>query len=276
VLQRKLEAAYERLDQELKTVARIQRSLLPEKLPGIPTLDLAAYYETSARAGGDYYDVFNLGDGRWGIFMADVCGHGTPAAVLMAITHSLAHGFHFRAGHPDAATIEHQCPAKFMAYLNANLEARYAGPNGTFVTAFFGIFNERTRQLTYANAGHPPPRVKRCSDGSTFVLDGTREISTGITQHASDLPLGIMAETQYNAATAQLEAGDQVVIYTDGITEARDPCGDLFGTDRLDRSIEHCGIDAGGLITTIMTEVEAFTNRQPADDDRTILVGKVR
>ncbi len=275
VLQRQLKAAYEKLDKELQTVARIQRSLLPDKLPGIPSLDLAAYYETSARAGGDYYDVFNLGDGRWGIFMADVCGHGTPAAVLMAITHSLAHAFHFRAGHPDAAAIEHHCPARFMTYLNANLEARYAGPNGTFVTAFFGIFNERTRLLTYANAGHPPPRVKRCSDGTTFVLDNIDE-SNASPSKPNDLPLGIMAETHYNAATAQLEPGDQVVIYTDGITEARGQGNQLFGTERLDKSIENCGIDAGGLISTIMADVETFTDNEPADDDRTILVGKVR
>ena len=91
VLREELKDAYEIVERELKVVADIQRSLLPQVLPKIPTLELAAYYRTSRWAGGDYYDFFPLPDGRWGILIADVSGHGTPAAVMMAITHSLAH-----------------------------------------------------------------------------------------------------------------------------------------------------------------------------------------
>src|SRR6185369_10191873 len=93
VLSDELRSAYNTVDREMQIVADIQRSLLPETLPKIPTLDLAAYYQTSRRAGGDYYDFFPLPDGRWGILIADVSGHGTPAAVIMAITHSIAHSF---------------------------------------------------------------------------------------------------------------------------------------------------------------------------------------
>ena len=94
--------AYEIVEHELKVVADIQRSLLPQVLPAIPGLELGAYYQTSQWAGGDYYDFFPLPDGRWGILIADVSGHGTPAAVMMAITHSLAHGL---PGQPDPPAV---------------------------------------------------------------------------------------------------------------------------------------------------------------------------
>jgi phosphoserine phosphatase RsbU/P len=276
VLQKELKRAYQMLDDELQIVGKMQRSLLPEQLPDIPTLDLAAYYETSSRAGGDYYDFFDLGKGRWGILVADVSGHGTPAAVLMAITHALAHTFCFECRKECADESVPACPAAFLGYLNERLEARYTEPGGTFVTAFFGIYDQTNRTLIYANAGHPPPRVKRCSDGSTFILDGCKPESQAplCTQH--DLPLGILPDTRYGTAKINLTVGDQLVIYTDGITEARDQTGELFGVERLDHAIENCGIDAQGLIHTINEQVNAFASGAPVDDDRTIIVGKVR
>ena len=106
VLRNELKHAYEIVERELKVVADIQRSLLPQVLPKIPNLELAAYYRTSRWAGGDYYDFFPLPDGRWGILVADVSGHGTPAAVMMAITHSLAHSLPGPAD-PPAALLGH-------------------------------------------------------------------------------------------------------------------------------------------------------------------------
>ena len=93
VLADQVRKSYQQLDSELEVIAGIQRSLLPAELPDIETMDLAAHYQTSRRAGGDYYDFFPLPDNKWGIFIADVSGHGTPAAVVMAITHSLAHSY---------------------------------------------------------------------------------------------------------------------------------------------------------------------------------------
>lgn len=276
VLQRQLKKAYEALDQELRTIAQMQRSLLPAKFPDIPTIDLAAHYETSARAGGDYYDIFDLSGGRWGFFVADVSGHGTPAAVLMAITHSLAHTFHTIIGRESCAGRGERYPAEFLEYLNESLESRYTSLSAAFVTAFFGIYDQRDRTLVYANAGHPPPRVKRCSDGSAFVLDGGGAPAPTPGAEPRDLPLGILPETRYGLHSARLQPGDQLVLYTDGITEARDATGALFGTARLDHAIENCGVDARGLIATIIDEVRAFTGDAPAEDDRTVLVGKVR
>ena len=254
VLKRELDKAYERVDRELQTVAEIQRSLLPATLPTIDRLDIAAHYETSARAGGDYYDVFPLADGRWGFLIADVCGHGTPAAVLMAITHALAH------------TAPHECmsPGELLAYVNNRLASRYTD-NGTFVTAFYGIFDPADRSFVYASAGHNPPRVKRCSDGSMFILD-----------RAQSLPLGILPEVDYPIARAELTPGDQVVLYTDGITEAFNDADELYDVTRLDAVLANCGIDASALIASVLESVEAFTAGRPADDDRTLVVLKVR
>src|SRR5262249_49493461 len=124
VLKSELQRAYQALDDELKVVGDIQRSLLPTKLPRIPTLDLAAHYQPAQRAGGDYYDFFPLPEGRWGIFIGDGSGHGTPAAVIMAVTHCIAHT------HPGPAFP----PNSVMDYINHHLADRYADLNQTFVT----------------------------------------------------------------------------------------------------------------------------------------------
>jgi sigma-B regulation protein RsbU (phosphoserine phosphatase) len=254
VLKDELQRAYEALDRELKMVGDIQRSLLPAELPMIPTLDLAAYYHPSQRAGGDYYDFFPLPEGQWGIFIADVSGHGTPAAVLMAVTHCIAHT------HPGPA----MPPSDVLDYLNYHLTTRYTHQNGNFVTAFYGIYDPKRRHLTYACAGHNPPRLKRCQDGSLLALDS-----------ADGLPLGILGEEVYSEAAQQLQTGDQIVFYTDGITEARNPDGAMFGTERLDHSLENCSLQAAGLLDTLLQSVEDFTAGRAADDDRTIIVARV-
>ena len=154
-LREELKDAYEIVERELKVVADIQRSLLPQVLPKIPTLELAAYYRTSRWAGGDYYDFFPLPDGRWGILIADVSGHGTPAAVMMAITHSLAHAC------PGPRTRRPLCSG-----MSTGAFDRYTASNEVFVTAFYGVYDPAKRTLTYSSAGHNPPRLKRCGDGS--------------------------------------------------------------------------------------------------------------
>jgi sigma-B regulation protein RsbU (phosphoserine phosphatase) len=156
VLMGQLKEAYEAADYELKVVADIQRSLLPRKPPQIPTMAIAAHYQTAHRAGGDYYDFFPLPDNKWGILVADVSGHGTPAAVLMAVTHSLAHTYQ---GPPTP-------PGEMLNHVNDHLTRLYTADSDTFVTAFYGVYNPADRTLTYASAGHNPPRLKRCADGS--------------------------------------------------------------------------------------------------------------
>jgi len=252
-LAEELKEAYAALDREFKVVGDIQRSLLPAELPEIPHLDLAAWYQPSTQAGGDYYDFFPLAAGQWGLFIADVSGHGTPAAVLMAVTHCIAH---LQPGHANR-------PSELLTHLNQHLAARYVSL-GMFVTAFYAVFDPQTLSLTYARAGHNPPRLKRCHDGTVRALDV-----------ASGLPLGIADSEVYDDATIQMQRGDQLVLYTDGITEAHDLVGDQFGTDRMDAVLSSCGVPARGLLNAVLQDVELFASGRAADDDRTLIIARV-
>ncbi|WP_373653422.1 GAF domain-containing SpoIIE family protein phosphatase [Schlesneria sp. DSM 10557] len=254
VLKEELRQAYQVLDREMKAVGDIQRSLLPSSLPSIPTLDIACYYQPAQRAGGDYYDFFPMPDGKWGIFIADVSGHGTPAAVLMAVTHCIAHT------HPGPPLP----PGKLLEYLNCHLCSRYIGTSSRFVTGFYCIYDPARRVITYACAGHNPPRLKRCQDGSLLSLDQAR-----------GLPLGILKETHYEEAELQLQQGDQIIFYTDGITEAQSTDGKFFGTERLDHELEKCSLLANALLNSVLRSVERFANGRPADDDRTMIVARL-
>jgi sigma-B regulation protein RsbU (phosphoserine phosphatase) len=253
VLRNQLSEALGNLDRELQVVGEIQRSLLPQKLPEIPGFDLAAYYLTSARAGGDYYDFFPLNRGEWGMFIADVSGHGTPAAVLMAITHAIAH----------AQPGTHTPPAALLSYLNAQL-SRWYTRDGTFVTAFYAVLDPSNRTLTYSAAGHNPPRLVRA--GRVLSLD-----------KAAALPLGVLEEQKYVQASVVLERGDLLLLYTDGITEAMPPLRadrpfDLFGIGRLDNTLVECGASsAEACIDRIRSEVAAFSENAPPNDDRTLI-----
>jgi sigma-B regulation protein RsbU (phosphoserine phosphatase) len=256
VLSAQLKRAYEIVDRELRAVGDIQRSLLPTELPVISGLNLAAHYQTSMRAGGDYYDFFPLPGGRWGILMADVSGHGTPAAVLMAVTHSIAHS---PEEHPDP-------PSKLLGFVNRQLASKYTNGNGTFVTAFYGVYDPSARTIVYSRAGHPPPRVKCACDGRIRELDG-----------APGLPLGIDGDEVFEDAEYRFDPGDTAVFYTDGITEARQPrTSELFETSRLDAEIARDNTkDPETLIRSILIAVEDFMQDTAPVDDMTLLVARV-
>ena len=253
VLRNQLKSALSELDKEMQVVGEIQRSLLPQELPKLPGFEFAAHYRTSARAGGDYYDFFPLPDGQLGIFIADVSGHGTPAAVLMAITHAIAHT------QPGSQ----QPPGKMLTHLNHHLAKSYTG-SGTFVTAFYGMLNPRTRALTYSVAGHNPPRLVR--RGAVLSVEAT-----------GGLPLGIMPDAVYGEASGALEPGDLLVLYTDGITEAvargKQPGPrTLFGTERLDAILSACSTaDAPGCIHRVRTAIEEFSGNGSPVDDQTLI-----
>ncbi len=264
VLRNSLADALASLDKELQTVGAIQRSLLPATLPNISGFALAASYETSARAGGDYYDFFPLADGRWGIFIADVSGHGTPAAVLMAITHAIAHA------KPNA----HTPPAALLTFLNRQLCRAYT-QNGTFVTAFYAVLDPKSRALEYSVAGHNPPRLVR--DGRVVSL------SANIA-----LPLGVEDSETYGESSIKLKSGDLLLLYTDGITEAMPsaaqpqsssttphvaaPPRDLFGVERLDKVLlDFPSASPEDCINRIRSAVSDFTHNSPPADDATLI-----
>jgi phosphoserine phosphatase RsbU/P len=253
VLRNQLERAMASLDRELQVVGAIQRSLLPTTLPDIPGIQIAAFYQTSARAGGDYYDFFPLADGNWGIFIADVAGHGTPAAVLMAITHALAHS------QPHS----HTPPQVLLAKLNNQLTRSYT-QGGTFVTAFYGVLNPETGTLTYASAGHNPPRLAH-GDG-IISLDQN-----------GGLPLGILEDQSYGQTTVTASASDLLLLYTDGVTEAYAPLEsdgsrDLFGVERLDEVLMSCdGCEPQTCIDRIKSAIADFSRGAAAADDQTLI-----
>lgn len=257
VLRNQLAGVLAQLDRELQAVGAIQRSLLPAKLPEIPGFEAAAYYQTSARAGGDYYDFFPLPGGGWGLFIADVSGHGTPAAVLMAITHAIAHA------HPGT----HQPPGNLLRHLNEQLVRSYTR-GGTFVTAFYAVLDPARRTLTYAVAGHNPPRLMR--GNRVLALD---EIGS--------LPLGIDAAQVYEQRSIPLEPGNLLLLYTDGITEAMaagrvNDSRELFGSDRLDQVLLRGGAcSAREHLDHIREAVAQFTANAPATDDRTLIALRV-
>lgn len=255
VLRRELAAAYNTLDRELQTVGDIQRSLLPASLPIIPTLELAAYYRTSQRAGGDYYDIFPLSNGRWGLFIADVSGHGTPAAVMMAVTHAIAHS------HPTAP----DPPEAVLARLNDTLHAGYTRGNGTFVTAFYGVYDATRRTLRYASAGHNPPRVRRAGEiGPPLALDA-----------AQSLPLGVLPGVGFPSASVDFSPGDAVLLYTDGITEAMNRRREQFGTERIDAAMRG-PTTADEIVRAVTAAVARHAGPGDPADDQTLLAAVVK
>lgn len=254
------ESLLKELDDELKAVGQIQRSLLPHRLPHIAGLDMAASYQTSRRAGGDYYDFFRLPPEyenddrvRYGILIADVSGHGTPAAVLMAVTHSIAHGY-------DRPTM---LPNEMLDFVNRRLADSYTSTAAAFVTAFYAIYNPKTRELTYSSAGHNPPRLRR-SGLSTFEELGD----------AQSLPLGVDPHETFMNSTRTLAPGDTLVLYTDGITEARNPSDELLGVERLDTALATQHGKSADILQSALTTVDTFAQDRMIDD-RTLLIIRV-
>ena len=223
-------------------------------LPTIPTLDLAAYYQTSQWAGGDYYDFFPLADGRWGILIADVSGHGTPAAVLMAITHSIAHTL---PGPPDP-------PGPLLDHLNSSSPpatpptTRRSSPRSTASTTPPTRADLRQRRPQPAAAEAVRGRERRLARRRRRPAAGHLR-RPGLRRRPSHL----------------LVPGDQIVFYTDGITEATNPAGRMFGLDRLDEALENCHLVASGLMQAVLDAWDAFTAGRPAADDRTLVIAKV-
>lgn len=272
VLSGQLQAALAQLERETRVISDIQRSLLPEVDPSCTDIQVATHYQTSRSAGGDYYDFFELPDDRLGILIADVAGHGTPAAVLMAIMHAIAHL------PPAGVSVE---PREWMRNVNEQLCDKYVRVGGTFVTAFYGVFDPATGQFSYASAGHNPPRLRiknrACalspvgeastfSEGSSLVLP---------LDQAQGLPLGIDRDAAYVDATITLSEGDVLCLYTDGITEAMNPQRQLIGDSVLDEALVPDRGHMQDYIDAIMRSVDAHCAGSPPTDDRTLVICRV-
>ncbi len=252
LLAQKLRADHEQSRHEMRQVAKLQRSLLPTELPRTSNLDMAVYSRTTSEAGGDYYNVFPLPRGRVGFLVADVCGHGAAAAMLVAVVHSLVTTY----GGPAIP------PGHLLAYVNDHLSRLSARSAGKFVTAVYAVYDPDRATLTWVNAGHPPPRLVR-GDGSKEALVGERCV-----------PLGVVAETVYPEAEVALTPGDQVLLHTDGLTEAKNAEGEQFGEQRLDAALNPGPSGARSAIGKVLESLEKFTGGASPADDYTLLALK--
>jgi len=229
-----------------RLAAEIQRALLPDPLQSGPHFDVAAASIPCRSIGGDFFDYFNLAGDQFAFTLGDVAGKGPPAALLTAMIQ----------GAFAAQVTSTDSPAALMAHINRTLIRRAI--QSRFVTVMYGVLAPDGR-LTYSNAGHNPPML--------FGKSGVRRLETG------GLILGLFPHATYEEETLQLEGGDTLVVFSDGVTEALNAAGDEFGEERLLPCIEaHRGSTPEVLLDRILATVRTFAASAVQNDDVTALV----
>jgi len=252
-LKREVESQKDQLEHELEVVSEVQRKLLPKKLPEINGFKLAAHYATSRYAGGDYYDILEVPDNRWGFLIADAEGHSAPAAVLMAMTCAL---FRAYSGSPDD-------PAAVLHYLNQHL-CKVADPS--FMTALYAVYDAGQQTMRIARAGQPLPMIYRASEKKAFELDSPGVYPLGIEPYEIEIPV----------TEVKLLPGDRFLIYTDGLSERFNAAGETYGEARLLKPLATDNATVPqDVVAAIMGDVEQFAGNHPADDDQALLLGIV-
>jgi len=250
-----LRQAREELERYGELVLAIQRSILPQQLPHVPGLDLAVHFADAEGPGGDFYDVRPVGPGYWAIVIADVSGHGLAAAAILALVHALGNAVPIDKG----PTL----PGAALSLINTPLATRYLADTGQFITAFVGLYNADAQVLTYASAGHPPPRLVRGN--------GVHRLDT-----VSGLPLGVDNTSVYKNDSLVLMPGDRLVLFTDGITEGRNAAREFLGDNGLDEILHEPARNAAELLERVVRSVRTFRAGRPAEDDETCLVAVVK
>jgi serine phosphatase RsbU (regulator of sigma subunit) len=243
----------ERIKREIEIASRIQMSLLPRHPPLWEGLELAGRCIPAQNVGGDYYDFFATVGGELGTIIADVSGHGIGSALMMATTRSTLRLESLRQ-HSPAAVLTQTGQAVYEDLSNAEL----------FITVFYATYNPDSRVLTWANGGHNMPILWRHRDDAPIFLD------------ADGMLIGILRDVDYEQRQMALEPGDVLVMYTDGVTEAKDPSGEMFGEDRLSQVIrENIELPALGLLDSIYRAVRDHSDTVTQNDDITTIVMKV-
>jgi serine phosphatase RsbU (regulator of sigma subunit) len=238
-------------EHDLTLAAQVQRQVLP-KPPVCPSLELAAAMQTAQLLGGDYYDFFQISDNVVDVVIADVSGHGAAASLLMP---SLAVALRLRAR-------ELSGPAAIIADLDQVL--RQITSTATFVTMFYGRFDQAGKTLEYANGGHNPPLLTRPKTGKSLPLDVGGPI------------LGILKDTHFSNTVVTLEEGDILTLFTDGVTEQENESGEEFSTSRLEQVVLNNEAEpASALVSRITEAVSTFAGDKPQVDDLTIVVVKI-
>jgi serine phosphatase RsbU (regulator of sigma subunit) len=242
---------HQKVEQELEFAGRIQASFLPNTQPDIPGWQISASIESARQTSGDFFDIIPLPYNRWGIVIADVADKGTGAALYMALSRTLIRTY----------ALEHPAqPEVTLAAANRRILADTHSDQ--FVTVFYGVLDPQDGTFTYCNAGHNP----------AFLLRNHNRASpqplpiTGI-------PLGLFDDHAWKHNTISLEHGDVLLLYTDGVTEAQDRDGALFGEVRFLQSARtHMHHNAFDLRSAIVADIHNFTAGAPQSDDITLVI----
>ncbi|MDP6453182.1 MAG: SpoIIE family protein phosphatase [SAR202 cluster bacterium] len=245
------ELAHETIAQELALAGQIQESFLSADLPDVPGWQLAAMLRPARETSGDFYDVIPLPGGRLGILIADVADKGMGAALYMALSRTLIRTY----------AVEHETQPE-LALSAANHRILADTGSNLFVTVFYGVFDPASGALTYSNAGHNPPYLLSAGDGNAI----SELERTGV-------PLGIIDGMTWQQKSTQINPGDILLFYTDGITEAQDAQEAFFDEDRVQDFIRaNLGRSADDIQTDLIAQVDTFVGAAPQFDDITLLV----
>jgi serine phosphatase RsbU (regulator of sigma subunit)/predicted ester cyclase len=236
----------ERVEQEMRVARRIQQGSLPEGVPSLGGWQIDPYYQPAREVGGDFYEFYQLGDGRVGFAVGDGTGKGVPAAILMTGTSAYLGGVAAASG---------SSPGETLALANEALFARI--PPNMFVTCFYAILDPKSASLTYANAGHDLPYLHRNGDAEELRARG--------------MPLGIMPGMSYEEREVSLSEGNCVLFYSDGLVEAHNPKGEMFGFPRLRELVAQHG-EERSLGNFLLEELYSFVGESwEQEDDITLL-----
>jgi len=250
VRQQKREAQErERIEQELRIARLIQQTLLPKSLPQLPGYDVAAYYQPAREVGGDFYDFFELEDGRLGLVVGDVTDKGVPAALVMATTRTMLR----------AAAQRLFSPGEVLRLSNDALVTDI--PPNMFITCLYAILEPESGRIVYANAGHDLPYRRRAERS-----EGAEEL------RARGMPLGLMPGMGYEEKEVVLQKGESVLFYSDGLVEAHDPQREMFGFPRLQGLVGTHREGGSSLVGFLLSELTRFTGEDwEQEDDITLL-----
>jgi len=240
---------------DLALAAEIQQAILPNKFPPFDDLkermDIFASMRAAKDVGGDFYDICRIDDDHISFTIADVSGKGIPAAIFMAVSHTLLRFAGRKSIDPVPVITE------------SNEVLARESFDSMFVTLFYGVYNTRTGEVCYVNAGHNPPCILR-HDNSVETLPVSPDIS-----------LGVLEQHDFKSATITLQPGDAIIAFTDGVTESCSPDNELFGDDRLKKLLAaHCGSTAEEIVSAIGNAVKEHANGTEQSDDITILALK--
>lgn len=243
----------ERLERELQVAADIQLSILPDVLPDTEEFSFGARILPARQVGGDFYDVFELKDHRLGILIGDVADKGVPSALFMARAHAL-----IMAEADIGAT-----PAEVMNLVNTHITRLQKSTQ--FVTVLYGILDLKTREFSYARAGHEPPLIMH-ADGSVDRMP-----------HSPGMAIGLWEPVTLDEKMVKLNSGDTLILYTDGMTDCRDPKGEAFGLERIKKTLSDLAKqNAQYICNTLLETLQAYQDGSKQDDDVTLVAVKAK